>query len=180
MDSLEKPSIDEAMLHFGVKGMKWGTTRERTPSQQIQKINKKISKTDSTAYLNGTSLIGYQSAKMHRKALRKNPDFKVKKLSKAEQDAWAAKAARKSNRASARNGAVAVGVILAGTYGLTRLGRPSPNATKGAMIAGAMLAGQIGFSSVQEIRSVKLAQKVDKLKEQRDKLGYRPDRDWKH
>jgi hypothetical protein len=170
----EKPSIDEALEHFGVKGMKWGTHRERTPAQQIKKINKKINKVDSEQYLNGLGLIGFQSQKMHKKALRKNPDFNVKKLSKEEETAWAEKAARKSKRASARNGAVAVAVILGGTYGLTRLGRPTPTATKGALISGAILAGQVGLMSVKEIHSVTIANKVNKLKEERKQLGYRP------
>lgn len=170
----EKPSIDEALEHFGVKGMKWGTHRERTPEQQIKKINKKINKVDVDSYLSGRSLVGFQSQKMHKKALRKNPNFNVKKLSKAEETAWADKAARKSKRASARNGALAVGVILGGTYGLTRVGRPTPTATRGAMISGAILAGQVGFLSIKEIHSVTVAKKIDKLKEERKQLGYRP------
>lgn len=176
----EKPPLDEALLmHFGVKGMKWGVHKERTNQQKIQAINRKIKRVDANDYLNGVSLRGHYSLKKYNRVIKKNPDFHHKQLSKEAAEKWNKQATRRAVRGQVLRGAIEVGAILGGTYAYANHIGASPQAKQGAYSSAAMLAGYGAFFRAKEIRSITRSVKVDKLKNERDQLGYVADRDWK-
>lgn len=174
MSIQEKPSLDEALVHFGVKGMKWGVRKERTPAQEIQRLTKKINRIDADSFIEGESLRGWALRKQYKKAVRKDPKFKVNKLSLDDQIKYHRKATRRVKRSVALRGAAEVATILGGTYGLTKVTKTSAQGRAGVLISSALLAGQVGSMRVEQIHQISLADKMNKLQRQRSQLGYKP------
>lgn len=175
----EKPTLEDALEHYGVMGMKWGTHKERTPEQQIQRINKKIQKYDMDNYLSGIGIRGHSAKKINKRALKKNPEFSYKKLSPEAKAKYDSKVNRKARNSVMLRGATEVAIILGSTYGLTKAIKASPRARNGALVSAAILAGQNSIGRVGEVRAVNKSIKIDKLKSERDSLGYNPDKHWK-
>jgi hypothetical protein len=171
----EKPPIDEALLHFGVKGMQWGVRKERTPAQKIDKLTKKIEKIDANVALEGISLRGWSARKQFNRAAKKDPKFKYKNLTPEQKRSYDKRVNRRVKRSVLMRGAAEAAIVLGGTYGLTRAVRASPQATTGAVVSGAILAGNVGSMRIQQLRAINKSIKFEKLQEERRALGYRPD-----
>ena len=176
-----KPPLDEALLlHYGVKGMKWGTHKEQTPAQQIQKINKKIARIDANQYIEGVSLRGHYAKKQYKKESKRNPKFAYNKLSPEAKAKFDSTVARKARTGVALRGAAEVAVILGGVNLLAKGMGASPRAKNGALVSAAILSAQaVVIPRGSQIRAINRSLKSDKLRSQRDRLGYNPDTHWR-
>lgn len=85
--SLEKPGTPSELVHFGIKGMKWGVRKERTPAEQVKyahrkQVAKKVAIGVSVAALVvGTAYVGYRlkkSGKLPISSLRRGGTGKGK------------------------------------------------------------------------------------------------------
>jgi hypothetical protein len=170
VNAADKPSLDEALVHFGVKGMKWGVRKNsisKTGQQgNLKKLQKKMDRLDADRAIEGYNYRGWAGKKVYKKMVKKNSKFAFNKLSKAEQVAYLKKIDSKAKRDIALMGAAEVAIILGGGNLLVNKMASSPNARRGAKVSVAILAAQAGRIRVNQIRAVNTAGKMDRLREQ--------------
>ena len=168
--------IDAFLAHHGVKGMHWGVRkpeRETTNvdrKREISKINKKLDKGDANRIVEGAGLKGFAVKKQFEKETKKNPDFSYQKLSPAQKAEYQRKASRKITRRLVIQGSAETAAILVtGNVALNHV-HGHPETINGARLATVLLAGKVGYSRVQQIRSVHESDKHDDLITRRDQL----------
>jgi hypothetical protein len=172
-----KQFVDSYLAHFGVKGMHWGVRRDLPSSggkqAELADINRQIQKLNSERIITGEELRGWALKKNYKRQIRKNPNFKVGKLSPEEKDKYHQKATNKATRALLIRGVFETSVVLGGAVAIGRTGL-SPEATRGAQISTILLAGKMGSTRANEIRAVRTAEKFRKLDNRRDVLLKKP------
>jgi hypothetical protein len=161
---------EEALAHYGVKGMKWGVHRERTPEQQLARINKKISRIDANTAIEGISLQGWALKKQYKRSVRKDPAFKFNKLPVAEQERRQRKATNRVRRSVALRGAAEIAVILGGTALLANKVGSSPQAKNGALVSAAILSGKVGKMRIEQLHQLNVGVRLQRLQRERDQL----------
>jgi hypothetical protein len=130
---------EQALAHFGIKGMHWGQRKAVTPAQRIRQIQVEKDKFSGQRIVDGAGLKGW--------AINKGSKHPT---------------ARAITSVSLR-GAFEVGVILGGGKLLLDHVSASPKAKQGAAIGIAMLAGQVGLTRINQIRDVRQFNAHDKL-----------------
>jgi hypothetical protein len=132
-------TYEDALAHFGIKGMHWGQHKQLTPSQRIAQIQKEKDRFSGQRIVDGAGLKGWAIKKGS-----KHPTARV-------------------NTSIALRGAFEVGVILAGGKILLNHVNASPQAKQGAAISIALLAGKVGATRIGQLRDVHQFNAHDKL-----------------
>lgn len=173
----EKPSIDD-ILHFGVKGMRWGV-RKSDPGldtsegrkKRIGKLEKKIDRLDDEYIVTGYGLRGHAAKGLHEKAKKKDPNYDAtgKTWTKEQNAAFSKKVGRRARRQSIQMGALASAIILgAGNIAMSALAANGThaNTVREGRIGVAMLVGIPAKQTVQYVRAIGQAEKHQRLRKE--------------
>jgi len=158
---------EEALAHFGIKGMRWGV---RKSPNSLAKAQSKMDKLDANKAIAGISYQGHYLRKMANKELRKNPKFSYSKLTPQEKKDWQTKGSNKAIRSMATMGIIETALVLTGGSMLVNKALPRPETRVGAQVGVVLLAGQAGRIRVSQINAVRTAQKMDSLRTEIDAL----------
>lgn len=172
----EKPDLNELaeLVHYGIKGMRWGHSKERTPEQvdaRITKLKRKRDKLDGNKVFEGYHLRGWAANKMHNKRVKKDPGY-VKNLSTQDRRNIEKKADAKALRSVILRGSVETAAILVGGNLLMKHVAKDPKILKGGQIAGVILVGkQVVLPRLHQIQTIRELRKADEIRNEIVDLG---------
>lgn len=169
------PPLD-SLAHYGVKGMRWGVhnaapTTAAARDRQVAKLDSKINrKIDAQQVVIGAAYRNHYGAKIYKKRLKKDPNFRYDKLSKKDQAAYDRKISSKTKRNITAVGVVETAAILAGGNFMLKQIAKDPATLHGGQVALAIIAGQNAKMRIDQIRAVRTTDKHRELLAQRDAL----------
>lgn len=153
---------EEAIEHFGVKGMRWGVHKK--PLTQ-EKARKKLDKLDSNLALEGYSLQAHGSKAANRYAKKKyGKNYDFKKLTtpqKKDLNRIARKSARRKVLAA---GAFNASLMLGTTLGGIKLMNLDPEIARGGKITAGLMTANVGRTTIHQLRALKATEKLEELR----------------
>lgn len=163
MNEFNKPELNE-LVHYGVKGMKWGVRKRRkdeSPQERIKKLQKEIDKYDGQQIFDGYSYIGWEAKKFNKKNMKKNPNFQedYKKLPQEVRDADRQKLANRAMRRTLTSAAIQSAILVGGGgYAVSKV-KVNAEAKRGAQAALVVMATQhLALVSVKQTMAIRAAQ----------------------
>jgi len=167
----EKPSLDD-LVHFGVKGMKWGVRKSKPTSstERLRELNRKANRLNAETLIVGENQLGAAFRKQYNKAMKKNPNFDFNALTPKQQAAYRAKGHRRAYRRTLIVGAVEASAIIAGGNLAIRQFKLRPQSVQGAKASVLVLAGKSGAMRVSELHAIRTTIKFRELNAERNRL----------
>lgn len=178
------PPLNE-LIHYGVKGMKWGVRKDRLKNvdsmtyaqkqARIKKLHKELEKMDAELGIAGAGLRGHYGKKLTKKDLKKNPNYDWRKESPEKRIELSRQVTRKAVRGTMLRHGAAIAAGLVASNQAKRISLSNPKDAEilraGAKYAGLAFSANAAVTGVQSIRAIRQEGREYDIRVELTKLG---------
>lgn len=172
----EKPPLDEDLLmHFGVKGMRWGVSTKRTPktteqkrAEAISKLNKKLENINGYSAFQGDLIrqYGEKRSRANKREFGNVDQEKFNRMSLEEKARYEKRGATRARTGVVLVGGAQVAALMGGGFYLASKVAGNSRTAQNGRQAVAALSSILALKHVIALRDISTVQKRERIRYQ--------------